>query len=328
LYFVRRYAMMLVVAIVGSRHLRSLSDSPVDRMPSPLTIAGLGEILWDVFPDGAHFGGAPANFACNVRALAGNDADVFVVGSVGRDELGLRAVEILESHNVNTRCVSLAEQPTGRVVVTLDDAGRPSFEIAEGAAWDNIAWSSNLEQLAARAGAVCFGTLGQRTATGRRAIQQFVQATRPECVRLLDINLRAPFWNEEVILQSLKLATVLKLNDAELPIVAQMLGYAGTTSELLQRLLDAFSLKYVALTRGPDGAVLRSASGEQSDFPSMPCTVVDTVGAGDAYSAAMTLGILRGLAIETINAWGIRVASFVCSQAGATPQLPDSLRHP
>jgi fructokinase len=120
---------------------------------------------------------------------------------------------------------------------------------------------------------------------------------------------------------------VLKLNDSELPIVADILGFAGSNTELLHRLLDGFSLQYVALTRGHDGAMLRDASGEQSDLPSAPCTVVDTVGAGDAYTAAMTLGILRSLPIETINAWGIRVASFVCSQSGATPRIPDSLRH-
>ena len=295
-------------------------------MPARPTIVGLGEILWDVFPDGPHFGGAPANFACSAAELCGDGMDVYIVGSVGRDELGRRAIELLQAHGVDTHCVSLADQPTGQVLVTLDEAGRASFEIAVDTAWDNITWSDELQRLAARADAVCFGTLGQRSPTSRETIQRFVRSTPPECLRILDINLRPPFWNEEILRQSFELANVLKLNDTELVVVAELLGWRGTDDELLKKLLRTFSLRLVALTRGADGAKLVSASGQQSDLQGQPIAVVDTVGAGDSYTAALAIGMLSQVPLGATNAWGIRVAGFVCSHAGATPHFPADLR--
>jgi fructokinase len=292
------------------------------------TVVGLGEILWDVFPDGAHFGGAPANFACSVAELCGEAMDVYIVGSVGRDDLGRRAVELLRGHGVDTSCVSEVDRPTGQVLVQLDEAGRPSFEIAADTAWDNLGSSDELRRLAGRCDAVCFGTLGQRSDVSRRTIQSFMRATRPDCLRILDINLRPPFWNKEIVVQSLELANIVKLNDTELPAVADAFGWKATADELLERLIYAFSIQVVALTRGADGALLRSASGQTSDLPGQPVTVVDTVGAGDAYTAVLAIGMLRGLPLETINAWGNRVAAFVCSQSGATPHIPDYLHQP
>ena len=134
--------------------------------PRP-TVVGLGEILWDVFPDGAHFGGAPANFACSAAELRGDEIDVYIAGSVGHDNLGRRAIELLQAHGVNTSCVSSVDRPTGQVVVKLDEAGGASFEIAPDTAWDAVAWSDELQHLAARADAVCFGTLGQRSEVSR-----------------------------------------------------------------------------------------------------------------------------------------------------------------
>jgi fructokinase len=212
------------------------------------------------------------------------------------------------------------------VLVTLDEAGRASFEIAIDTAWDNITWSDELQRLAARADAVCFGTLGQRSPTSRETIQRFVRSTRPECLRILDINLRPPFWDEAILRQSFELANVLKLNDTELVVLAEMLGWQGTDDELLEKLLRTFSLRLVALTRGAEGATLISAVGEHSDLPGQPVAVVDTVGAGDSYTAALAVGLLNRIPLAAINAWGIRVAAFVCSQPGATPHLPADLR--
>jgi fructokinase len=291
------------------------------------TIVGIGEILWDVFPDGPQFGGAPANFACTAAELTAGEMDVFAVGSVGRDDLGTQAIKLLKSHGVNISCVSTTEFPTGRVNVTLDDAGVPSFEIATNTAWDNVPWSSDLAQLAARADAVCFGTLAQRSPLSRATIRKFLEHTRPDCLRILDINLRPPFWNEAVVVDSLQLANILKLNDTEIEAVLESAKYDGRTlDELTQIMMDKFLLDLTAITRGPDGATLIRRSGERSDQPSPPTKVVDTVGAGDAFTAALTIGLLNGAALDDINAWAIRVAAFVCTQAGGTPHFPAELR--
>ncbi len=295
-------------------------------MPKRPTVVGLGEILWDVFPNGPKFGGASANFACTAAELAGDRMDVYSVGAVGDDTLGKKAIQLLASHGVNTTCVSQVAHPTGQVNVTLDNAGKPTFEIAENTAWDNLPWSDELEQLAVRADAVCFGTLAQRSETSRDTIRRFVRSTRPDCLRILDINLRPPFWNAEVVLESLYLANVLKLNDAELPIIAEMMNWKGTQFELLHLLLVTTELQLIALTRGADGAMLVSSNGEQSDQPAPPAKIVDTVGAGDAYTAALAIGLLDAAPLEKINAWGNQVAAFVCSQPGGTPHLPDNLR--
>lgn len=292
------------------------------------TIVALGEILWDVFPDGAHFGGAPANFACSAAELGGDSTDVFIVGSVGRDELGARAIELLRGHGVDTTHVSRTDQPTGQVLVTLDAAGSPSFEIATDTAWDNTVWSRETEFLAARADAVCFGTLGQRSAVSRQTIQKFVKSTRPDCLRILDINLRPPFWNEEVIRESLALADVLKLNDTELTTLCEVFGWRGTELDVLQQILDSHSLKLVALTRGAEGATLIRANRERSDLPAPRVAVADTVGAGDAYTAALCIGLLNGTPPDAINRWATQVAAYVCSQPGAAPHLPANLRTP
>ena len=149
-----------------------------------------------------------------------------------------------------------------------------------------------------------------------------------KCLRVLDINLRPPFWDEAIVLQSLQLANVLKLNDAELSVLADVLGWRGADHKLLQRLVDRFSLQMVALTRGSAGALLLSESGERTDLPGHPTVVVDTVGAGDSFAAVLVIGLLSGLPLAKINGWGNRVAAFVSSQAGATPQIPHYLRQP
>lgn len=290
------------------------------------SIVGLGEVLWDVFPDGPRFGGAPANFACIAAQLAAGEAEAVMVSGVGRDELGATAIRSLEKYGVSTEFVDQLSYPTGRVDVTLDQAGVASYRFAEDVAWDHLEWTSSLGELAAQARAVCFGTLGQRTELSSATIQRFVHLTAKESLRVFDVNLRTPYWSEKVIRESLELANVLKLNDAELPTLAKLLGLQGSDAEKLKQLNRLFSLKLTALTRGASGALLVSADGEMSDFPAEPMTVVDTVGAGDAYTAAMVIGLLRKLPLVTMNQWASRVAAYVCSQPGATPKLPDALR--
>jgi fructokinase len=289
-------------------------------------IVGIGEVLWDVFPDGPRFGGAPANFACSAAELTSDQVDVFVVGAIGADDLGRRAVESLREHGVDPRFIAVVEQPTGQVLVKFDAAGHPSYEIAVDTAWDNVPSSDALRQLAGHSDAICFGTLAQRSEITRRTIHQFVRATPASCLRVLDMNLRPPFWNETVVIESLSLANVLKLNDAELAAIGEMLQLDGTDREMLWQLIDRYSLQFVALTRGANGALLMASTGASSESPGQATVVTDTVGAGDAFTAALVIGLLRGLPLTEINAWANRVAAFVCSQPGATPNLPEELR--
>ena len=293
-------------------------------MNRPPVIVGLGEVLWDVYPDGAHFGGAPANFACHSASLG---ADAWMVSAVGTDALGDRALAALGERHVQCHHVQRdAMHPTGQVHVTLDAARQPRYEIALDTAWDHIAWTGALAAFAARSDAVCFGTLAQRSPVSRATIRHFVEAAPASALRVFDVNLRQAFHDAGTIEESLRLASAVKLNDEELPIVAASCGIRGRTPrETLRELMVRYDLRLAALTRGPRGALLMNDRGEdECGAPSL--TAVDTVGAGDAFTATLVSGFLRGLPLAEINVHANAVASFVCSQAGATPPLPDHLR--
>lgn len=287
-------------------------------------IAGIGEVLWDVYPDAAHFGGAPANFACHAASLG---AEAWMVSAVGADEFGDRALDSLRQRGVE--CGLVNRDPghsTGRVLVTLDAAGQASYEFAADTAWDHLAWSGELASLARRCDAVCFGTLGQRSPISRDTIRRFVETTPRAALKVFDVNLRQRFYDRETIEISLAIASAVKLNGEELPIVAELCGInARTPREMLRELVSRYDLRLAALTCGPDGALLL-AGGEESKCPAVPAAVLDTVGAGDAFTAALISDFLRGLPLAKINRHANAVASFVCSQPGATSPLPATLR--
>jgi len=209
--------------------------------------------------------------------------------------------------------------------VTLDPTGQPAYTIHTDVAWDFLEAGPEVLRVAAGADAVCFGTLAQRHPVARESIRRVLQATRPDALRIFDINLRQRFWSREVIVESLALATVLKLNDEELPILADLLGWPGDDDQgLLARLAQRFDLRAVALTRGARGSLLWTA-GRSWDWPGSDLKVADTVGAGDSYTAALALGLLSGKAPEDILRIAHRVADFVCTQPGATPPMPADL---
>ena len=289
------------------------------RNEDAFLLIGLGEILWDLMPSGKKLGGAPANFAYHAHALGGEGV---VAACIGDDELGRKILEKLDDLGLNRDYVVVdKEHPTGTVSVEVDEAGKPSYIIHENVAWDFIPALPRLMELAMRADAVCFGALAQRSDVSRRTIQSFLAATRPSCLRVFDVNLRQSFYSREGIETSLQLANVFKINDEELPVVADVLALSGDETTILSALEKRYSLRMIALSRGEKGSLLFS-EGRTSSHTGYSVVVADTVGAGDSFTAALTLGILRGYDLDRINDHANRVASFVCSKAGATPELP------
>lgn len=290
--------------------------------PPPLAV-GLGEILWDHLPTGTRLGGAPANFAYHAGALGGNAA---VVSAVGADPGGTQILDRLAALGLDASHVAIdPEHPTGAVDVRLDAAGVPAYIIHQGVAWDFIPVSDPMLDLARRADVTCFGSLAQRSPVSRDAVRAFVAATRPQSLRIFDINLRQHYFDEPVIRQSLASANVLKLNDEELPVIAALMGLPADEPQAMEALLAQFPLRLIALTRGPHGSALYTRAAG-SIHPGYPAELVDTVGAGDAFTAALALGFLRGHTLDRINADANRVASYVCSQPGATPPMPAMVR--
>jgi fructokinase len=287
-------------------------------------IVGVGEVLWDVLPGGEHFGGAPANVAVHAAALG---AEAWLVSAVGQDARGQAALERLAAANVDTTAVArLADHSTGVVHVSGDTAGQPSYQIAPNSAWDFIPWSSSVERAAQRADAICFGTLAQRSPVSRATIRRAVAATPHMTWRLCDLNLRQGHYNDDVIIESLTLANAVKLNAEELPVVARLCGADRAPAEdCLRALCDRFRLRLAALTRGAEGSLLVTPPAV-SDCAAPSTQIADTVGAGDAFTAALLVGILAGRALADVNRRANAVAAFVCSRPGATPPIPVTLR--
>lgn len=286
-------------------------------------VVGIGEVLWDLLPDGPQLGGAPANFAYHCQALGAKAA---VISRVGNDPRGLEVRRRFQQMGLPLTGLQVdTSRPTGTVSVALGNEGIPSYVIHEHVAWDQIEASADALELVRRADVVCFGSLAQRSEPARRAIQQLVDAAPPHAWRVLDVNLRQNFFNREVIEHSLQLASVLKLNDHELPQLAQMFGLAGTDRSRIEQLAQHFGLDVLALTRGAAGSLLYR-SGHWAEGAAEAVSVKDTVGAGDAFTAALCVGLLHGLELEEINRAANRIAAFVCGSSGAMPTLPDSLR--
>jgi len=286
-------------------------------------VAGLGEALWDVLPDGDHFGGAPANVALHAAALG---AEAWLISAVGRDERGAAALVLLDSAGVQRGAIAeLPDHPTGVVRVSLDAAGHPVYDIASQSAWDYMPWSRAVQQVAERANAIAFGSLAQRSPVSRATIRRALAATRDTVWRLFDVNLRQPYDDAGVVTASLELANAVKLNDEELPVVAGMCGL-GTApqADQLKALCDRFELRLAALTRGAGGAMLVTPD-DVSEVAAPRTTVADTVGAGDAFTATLLVGILAGRALNEVNERANAVAAYVCSQPGATPPIPAEL---
>jgi len=288
-------------------------------------IVGIGEVLWDLLPAGKQLGGAPANFVCHARALG---ADARLISRVGDDTDGREIIERFQARGLPTDTLEIdPSAPTGTVSVTVDAQGHPQYLIHENVAWDRIAADEVALEAVRNADAVCFGSLAQRTPHVVQTVATLLAATRPDALRIFDINLRPPFILPDVITSSLTAANGLKLNEQELPVLAELFQLTGSPAEQIAALAQRFSLRLIALTRGGDGSMLW-ADGQLVEQSGTPITVRDTVGAGDSFTTAVTVGFLHRWPLAQISQHANAVAAYVCSQAGATPPLPATLLQP
>ncbi len=313
-------------------------------MKEPRLILGLGELLWDVLPEGPRLsgvpidrsssmgllGGAPANFAVMAGQLGNHAA---LLSRIGRDDPGRSTVDRLDPLPVDASLLQVdPAHETGRVTVYFE-GGQPRYTIHQPSAWDFLELTDEWVRLAERADALCFGSLAQRCLESRQTIQTLVAQSSSACIRVFDVNLRPPFYSGEVIQESLELATVVKMNDAEAPLLLGLMGLQaseGLAEEALrvdaERLLAEFpSLEMVAVTRGAMGSLLVTRD-EWHAHAGIKVKVADTIGAGDAFTAALTHYLLRGADLATLNEAGNRWGAWVASQVGAMPALPDDVR--
>ena len=283
----------------------------------------MGEALWDVLPEGKKIGGAPANFAYHVSQFGLTSC---VVSAVGPDALGKEIQENLTSKGLN-HLIAEVPYPTGTVQVEIDQAGVPQYEIKENVAWDNIPYTSQLESLAKRTQAVCFGSLAQRNVVSRETINRFLDAMpqTEDSLIVFDVNLRQGFYNKEILCNSMKRCNILKINDEELVTVSRMFGYPGIDlQDKCWILLGKYNLKMLILTCGINGSYVFTP-GNVSFQPTPKVDVADTVGAGDSFTAAFVASVLKGKSVAEAHSIAVRTSAFVCTKDGAMPVLPSDL---
>lgn len=285
-------------------------------------VVGLGEVLWDMLPEGRKIGGAPVNFAYHAGQFG---IDTMAVSAIGNDKLGEDTIAEMNGKHLNHIFPSVP-YPTGSVQVSLDEKGVPAYDIKENVAWDNIPFTNEIESVARSCRAVCFGSLAQRNAVSRNTIRKFIESTPSGCIRIFDINLRQNFYTSNVIRDSLEHCNILKINDEEIMLVSSMFNYDSSNIENVCRtIMEDFSLEMVILTCGTKGSYIFTKGGV-SFMPTPKVNVADTVGAGDSFTGSFCAAILRGLPVAEAHKKAVEVSAYVCTQNGAMPEIPESMK--
>lgn len=286
-------------------------------------VIGIGEVVWDVFPSGKRLGGAPVNFSFFAKEFG---ADAYPVSAVGSDELGDETMEALAVTGLNLDFIERNALPTSRVLVTTDAQGVPQYEIVEGVAWDAMSYGARTSALVKDADVICWGSLAQRSPQSRKSIMEMVAAAPASCLKVFDINLRQHYFSEEIVAGSLKHADILKLNEDELPVVSSMFSFEGNPQERIAELIRRFSLRGVIYTQGAACSEVYGAGGLLSHLPTPRVDVVDTVGAGDSFTATYIMARQNGESVAAAHKLAVEVSAFVCTRSGAINALPDRLK--
>ena len=293
-------------------------------MTSAPTVVGLGEILWDLLPSGRQLGGAPANFAYCSHLLGNRTV---VASRIGSDDLGNDVRNRLRQTGIGQDFLQVdPRHATGTVNVELDSHGQPTYEITQGSAWDFMEWTDSWQALAQSADAVCCGSLAQRSAGSRATILKFLEATRPDALRVFDVNLRQKFYSADVIQSSLQRANVVKLNHDELLVLRNLIGLGAASGRdadvfTCRELIEKFELRLACVTVGASGSLICDRASLHR-HPGFRVAVSDTIGAGDAFTAGLVHGLLRGESLAAMNDLANRMGAWVASYPGAMPRLP------
>ncbi len=302
------------------RQYRSLK-----RGKMPYKITGIGEILWDVFPEGKKLGGAPANFVYFTKNLG---QDGLIASRIGCDLLGKEILDSLNKLNLSGDFIQIdSNYPTGTVEVKVDAGGKPDYIIKEYASWDFLELNDKWKELARNTDVICFGTLAQRLPQSRKTITRFLKLSRSGAVKVLDMNLRQNFYSPEVILRSLELATILKLSEEELELIRKITGESDKKSDIIfcREIMDKYDIELVCITKGRRGSLLIDKK-NYYEHPGYKVKVIDTVGAGDAFTAAIVVKYLDGASLKEMSDTANRLGSWVCSQKGPTPPLTEEIK--
>ncbi len=287
-----------------------------EGLTTPVVIS-LGELLWDVLPEGKRVGGAPANFAYYASK---NGAEAYLVSAIGNDDLGADLETAIHEYGIEA-ILQKNSHPTGTVGVELFE-GNPSFSITKNATWDHLTYTDEIAALAARADAVCYGTLACRYHHSRETISQLIKDTKPECIRYYDVNIRGDYYSKELIEEQLSYASIFKFNEDEFALLRFIFNLQGSEEESVRWFIDNYDLDYAILTSGSRFSVIHARSGEISKVRTPHVRVKDTIGAGDAFSGTLTAELLKGSPLRKAHIKAVNAAAYMCTQPGAWADYP------
>lgn len=281
-----------------------------------------GEVLWDVYPDKAYIGGAPLNFAAH---LSKHGEEVYMLTSFGNDDLGKAALDVLNNFGISKDyCAVLKNRETGKCLVTLDNNRVPSYNLLDDVAYDYIDCQAEFSGF----DLLYFGTLALRSSHNFEALRRMIQENDFEEI-FVDINIRKPHYSKETVSFAFESATIIKVSDEELPVVAELLNLDKTDAKCFAKGLSKkySKLKYIVITRGDKGAyAYDTLNNQECECLAQKVDAVSTVGAGDSFSAAFVHKLFSGEALNNCLAYASRVAAFVVSNFDAIPDYcPDEI---
>lgn len=287
-----------------------LNNKTDDGDMSVVKVICFGEVLWDMLASGRQIGGAPFNVA---HSLSEN-FDSYLVSAVGDDVNGDELKRLVECEGINSIALATVDDyPTGTVEVELDSKGIPSYTIHENVAWDHIPFSDSSSELFVDCSAVVFGTLAMRNSVSFGSFEKIISDLPNQCIKLCDLNLRQSYYSLELIEKLLSIATHLKLNDEELAIIRPKLS----EEEALLEIQETYGLEQIALTKGGEGSLLLSENGKFDNQECSKVQVVDTVGAGDAFTARWLKGLLLDEDLSDLHRACQEAGALACQRKGA-----------
>mgnify|MGYP004658817691 FL=1 len=278
-------------------------------------VVGIGELLWDMLPEGKRAGGAPINFVYNATQLG---ADGYAVSAVGKDALGDEIIHELEKSHIHY-VLQRNDYPTSVVEVALNN-GIPTYTIVEGVAWDYLEATPQEIEVVKKANAVCFGTLALRSAKTKKAVLTLLKNVPDTAYKLFDVNLRSDYFSKELIDELLQEANVFKINDEEMIKVQKLFDLNLSIEDVCRWFIQKYNLRYLIFTAGEKYSIVYAADGETSYLETPKVEVADTVGAGDSFSAGFIMGLLNGKTMREAHKQAVATAAFVCTKSGAWPE--------
>lgn len=278
-------------------------------------VVGIGELLWDMLPEGKRAGGAPINFVYNATQLG---ADGYAVSAVGKDALGDEIIHELEKSHIHY-VLQRNDYPTSVVEVALNN-GIPTYTIVEGVAWDYLEVTPQEIEVVKKANAVCFGTLALRSAKTKKAVLTLLKNVPDTAYKLFDVNLRSDYFSKELIDELLQEANVFKINDEEMIKVQKLFDLNLSVEDVCRWFIQKYNLRYLIFTAGEKYSIVYAADGENSYLETPKVEVADTVGAGDSFSAGFIMGLLNGKTMREAHKQAVATAAFICTKSGAWPE--------